>query len=53
MSVVVIDASVGVKWFVPEVHSAEARQWRNGPKPNAPFMIACTSRWQYNLLGGW
>jgi predicted nucleic acid-binding protein len=20
-----------VKWFVPEVHSAEARQWRNGP----------------------
>src|SRR5438128_2649806 len=31
MSVVVVDASVGVKWFVPEVHSVEARQWRNGP----------------------
>jgi predicted nucleic acid-binding protein len=31
MSVAVVDASVGVKWFVPEVHSAEARQWRNGP----------------------
>ncbi len=31
MSVAVMDASVGVKWFVPEVHSAEARQWRNGP----------------------
>ncbi len=31
MSIIVVDASVGVKWFVPEVHSAEARQWRNGP----------------------
>src|SRR4051812_47187531 len=31
MNVAVVDASVGVKWFVPEVHSAEARQWRNGP----------------------
>lgn len=30
MSVAVVDASVGAKWFVPEVHSAEARQWRNG-----------------------
>lgn len=30
MSAVVVDASVGVKWFLPEVHSAEARQWRNG-----------------------
>jgi predicted nucleic acid-binding protein len=28
----VIDASVGVKWFVPEVHSVEARQWRNRPE---------------------
>jgi predicted nucleic acid-binding protein len=26
-----VDASVGVKWFVPEVHATEARQWRNGP----------------------
>jgi predicted nucleic acid-binding protein len=31
LSVIVVDASVGVKWFVPEVHAAEARQWRNGP----------------------
>lgn len=31
MSVIVVDASVGVKWFVPEVLAAEARQWRNGP----------------------
>jgi predicted nucleic acid-binding protein len=26
-----VDASVGVKWFVPEIHSAEARAWRTGP----------------------
>ena len=31
MSIIVVDASVGVKWFVPEVHAEEARQWRNGP----------------------
>ena len=31
MSAIVVDASVGVKWFVPEVHAAEARQWRSGP----------------------
>lgn len=31
MSVLVADASVAVKWFVPEVQSAEARQWRTGP----------------------
>jgi predicted nucleic acid-binding protein len=31
LSVIVVDASVGVKWFVPEVHAAEARQRRNGP----------------------
>lgn len=31
MSAVVVDASVGIKWFVPEIHSNEARQWRNGP----------------------
>lgn len=31
MSLIVVDASVGLKWFVPEVHSAEARLWRNGP----------------------
>ena len=31
MSIIVVDASVGVKWFIPEIHAAEARQWRNGP----------------------
>jgi predicted nucleic acid-binding protein len=31
VSIIVVDASVGVKWFVPEVHSTEARQWRIGP----------------------
>jgi predicted nucleic acid-binding protein len=31
LSAIIVDASVGMKWFVPEVHSAEARQWRNGP----------------------
>ena len=31
MSAVVVDASVAVKWFVPEVQAAEARQGRHGP----------------------
>lgn len=31
MSAIIVDASVGVKWFLPEVHAAEARHWRNGP----------------------
>ena len=31
MSAAVVDASVGVKWFVPEVLATEARQWRHGP----------------------
>jgi predicted nucleic acid-binding protein len=31
VSVAVVDASVGLKWFVPEVLAAEARRWRNGP----------------------
>jgi predicted nucleic acid-binding protein len=29
MSVFVVDASVGIKWFVPEVFSEEARKWRS------------------------
>ena len=33
MSALVVDASVGVKWFVPEVHAAEARAWRTGLDP--------------------
>ena len=31
MSLIVVDASVGLKWFVPETHSAEARHWRHPP----------------------
>ncbi len=31
MSDIVVDASVGLKWFLPEVHATQARQWRNGP----------------------
>ncbi len=31
MSVIVVDASVGLKWFLPEPHAAEARHWRAGP----------------------
>lgn len=31
MTIAIVDASVGVKWFIPEVHSTEARQWRSRP----------------------
>jgi hypothetical protein len=31
LSALVVNASVGVKWIVPEVHAAEARAWRAGP----------------------
>ncbi len=31
MSAAIIDASVGVKWFVPEIHAAEARCRCRGP----------------------
>ena len=30
MSTIIVDASVGVKWFLPKVHAAEARAWRRG-----------------------
>jgi predicted nucleic acid-binding protein len=30
LSAIIVDASVGVKWFLPEVHTAEARAWRHG-----------------------
>jgi predicted nucleic acid-binding protein len=29
VTAIIVDASIGVKWFIPEVHSAEARQWRS------------------------
>ncbi len=31
MSAIIVDASVGLKWFVPELLAAEARRWRSGP----------------------
>jgi predicted nucleic acid-binding protein len=31
LSAIVVDASVGLKWFVPETHSPESRRWRAGP----------------------
>jgi len=31
MSMAIVDASVGIKWYVPEVHTPEAHQWLNGP----------------------
>lgn len=31
MSIIIVDASVAIKWFLPEVHAAEAREWRSGP----------------------
>jgi len=30
LSAIIVDASVGVKWFLPEVHAVEARAWRHG-----------------------
>jgi predicted nucleic acid-binding protein len=30
LSAIIVDASVGVKWFLPEVHAAKARAWRHG-----------------------
>ncbi|MGH7201501.1 MAG: type II toxin-antitoxin system VapC family toxin [Planctomycetaceae bacterium] len=40
MSVFVVDASVGIKWFLPEVHSAEARQWRTIGELHTPEFFA-------------
>ena len=31
MSALVVDASIGMKWFVQEVHTTEARAWRSSP----------------------
>jgi predicted nucleic acid-binding protein len=31
LSALVVDASIGVKWFVPEQYATEARAWRAGP----------------------
>jgi predicted nucleic acid-binding protein len=31
VSAIVVDASVGLKWFLPEIHWVEARQWRDSP----------------------
>ncbi|HXD85816.1 MAG TPA: type II toxin-antitoxin system VapC family toxin [Urbifossiella sp.] len=40
MSILVVDASVATKWFVPEVLSAEARQWQSrGDDLHAPAIF--------------
>jgi predicted nucleic acid-binding protein len=31
VSAIIVDASVGLKWFVPEIYSVEARRWRDPP----------------------
>jgi predicted nucleic acid-binding protein len=29
VSAIIVDASIGVKWFIPETHAMEARRWRD------------------------
>ena len=50
MSVFVLDASLGVKWFVPEVHSVSARKWLDAPHdyiaPDLIFPEAGNAIWK-------
>lgn len=50
MRVFVVDASVVVKWFVPEVHSVAARQWLNASHdyiaPDLVFPEAANAIWK-------
>src|SRR6186997_1519182 len=50
MSVFVVDASLVVKWFVPEVHSAAARRWLNASHdymaPDLLFPEAGNALWK-------
>ena len=50
MSVFVVDASLVVKWFVPEVHSAAARRWLNASHdymaPDLMFPEAGNALWK-------
>lgn len=50
MSVFVVDASLVVKWFVPEVHSAAARRWLDASHdysaPDLVFPLAGSGIWK-------
>ena len=50
MSVFVVDASLVVKWFVPEVHSAAARKWLDASHdfiaPDLMFPEAGNALWK-------
>lgn len=50
MSVFVVDASLVVKWFVPEVHSAAARKWLDASHdyiaPDLMFPEAANALWK-------
>ncbi len=50
MSVFVVDASVVIKWFVPEVHTAAARRWLEAPHeyvaPDLLFPEAGNAIWK-------
>lgn len=50
MSVFVIDASVVIKWFVPEVHGDAARRWLASPHeyvaPDLLFPEAANAIWK-------
>ncbi len=50
MSVFVVDASLVIKWFVPEVHSEDARRWLGAPHdyvaPDLLFSEAGNAVWK-------
>lgn len=50
MSVFVVDASLVVKWFIPEVHSVAARKWLNASHdyiaPDLVFPEAGNAIWK-------
>ena len=50
MSVFVVDASLVVKWFVPEVHSVAARRWLDASHdyiaPDLVFPEASNAIWK-------
>jgi predicted nucleic acid-binding protein len=50
VSVFVVDASLVVKWFVPEIHSEAARQWLAAPHdyvaPDLLFPEAANAIWK-------
>lgn len=50
MTTVVVDASVVVKWFVPEIHSEAARAWLDAPlsffAPDLLFAETANTIWK-------